>query len=202
MAAIEFHLDDHKANVTVVLHRSHDDSNHTADPEGMTGDAKDDMGAMFYVVTVVTVYSLGMLFIVISFISRKNNGEELDAEVSSFLKGWNHAAKQAREDTVKRQRLQWPGNFIGLRLSSRTDSQQGNSENEQEMVSRSPQVRFSHPVVLEPLLEVNEDDLSDTEAPPMEDVHWLHQFSRRGRLMSQEGPPPKPIIDPGKLHPG
>ena len=77
----------------------------------------DSLGALWFVVTVILVYSLSMFMIVITFTRHKSENKRKDIEVASYLKGLEGARRQAREEQVLRMRLRWPGNWISLRFS-------------------------------------------------------------------------------------
>ena len=86
---------------------------------GSRGFVYDQQGALWYVVSVMVVYSLSMVFLVITLVRRKGKYRNMDSEVSKFMKGLENARQQSREDEVRRMRLRWPGNFIGLRFDAR-----------------------------------------------------------------------------------
>ena len=86
---------------------------------GSRGFVYDQQGVRWYVVSVMVVYSLSMVFLVITLVRRKGKYRNMDSEVSKFMKGLENARQQAREDEVRRMRLRWPGNFIGLRFDAR-----------------------------------------------------------------------------------
>ena len=86
---------------------------------GSRGFVYDQQGALWYVISVMVVYSLSMVFLVITLVRRKGKYRNMDSEVSKFMKGLENARQQAREDEVRRMRLRWPGNFIGLRFDAR-----------------------------------------------------------------------------------
>ena len=77
----------------------------------------DGTGALLFVVSVITVYSLSMFMIVITLVRRKSHHRQMDIEVNKYLKGINDAKRQARLEEVLRTRLHWPGNLIWLRYS-------------------------------------------------------------------------------------
>ena len=86
---------------------------------GSRGFVYDQQGALWYVLSVMVVYSLSMVFLVITLVRRKGKYRNMDSEVSKFMKGLENARQQAREDEVIRMRLRWPGNFIGLSFDAR-----------------------------------------------------------------------------------
>ena len=76
-------------------------------------------GAMAFAVAVIVVYSMSVLLLVLMLSRRKTHGKGLDTEVGRFFKGLENARQQDKTDRVRRMRLRWPGNYIGLRFSSR-----------------------------------------------------------------------------------
>ena len=54
---------------------------------GSRGFVYDQQGALWYVLTVMVVYSLSMVFLVMTLVRRKGKYRNMDSEVSKFMKG-------------------------------------------------------------------------------------------------------------------
>ncbi|PAA60502.1 hypothetical protein BOX15_Mlig018341g1, partial [Macrostomum lignano] len=97
-------------------------SNGTGAPPVTTAPAEtpyDHNGAMWYVVTVVTVYAMAILFMIVSHINRRAGKRELDREVSAFLR--STPTVRVEEERQRRRNLKRAMQpFIRLALDRRT----------------------------------------------------------------------------------
>ena len=82
-------------------------------------DDYDDVGATSYVVVVMVVYAIVMFVLLGSVVKRKPHDRQLDVEIRNYKRGLDDARRRARQQSVLRTRLSYPGNFIGLRFSAR-----------------------------------------------------------------------------------
>ena len=81
----------------------------------------DGRGALWFVVTVILIYGMSMFMIIVTLARRKSAHKNMDVEVDRYMKGLEGARKRAREESVLRMRLQWPGNYIGQRFTNRPE---------------------------------------------------------------------------------
>ena len=81
--------------------------------------AYDQEGALWYVVVVIFVYSLSIVFLVISLVKKKGKYRTMDSDLVKFMKGLEDARQEAENQKVLRLRLRWPGNFISARSNCR-----------------------------------------------------------------------------------
>ena len=79
----------------------------------------DSIGAITYVSVVIIVYGVGVFALLCSVIKRKPHHRQLAVEIRNYKRAMDEAERRAKLDMVLRTRLAWPGNFIGLRFSSR-----------------------------------------------------------------------------------
>lgn len=129
---IEFEFYNHQTNETVILHgvvdglETHIEAVLNASfPGNLTTTPStapyDGTGALWFVVAVILVYSLSMFMIIVTLARRKSEHKNMDLEVDRYIKGLETARQRAREESVLRMRLRWPGNFIWLRFTNRPD---------------------------------------------------------------------------------
>ena len=75
--------------------------NHVTLPES----AYDQEGALWYVVVVIFVYSLSIVFLVITLVKKNGKYRTMDSDLVKFLKGLEDARQEAEEQKVMRLRL-------------------------------------------------------------------------------------------------
>lgn len=101
--------------------------------------AEDSTGALMFVVAVISVYGMSMCLLVITLTRKKSASQITDKEVRNYIKGIEAARQEAKAEEVLRSRLRWPGNFIGLRFSSRNPIAASRLDQEGEEPERSSQ---------------------------------------------------------------
>lgn len=132
----------------------------------------DQQGALWYVITVILVYSLSMFFLIATVVKRGSRNEVTDRDVDKYLKGLDVARQTARRETVLRVRLQWPGNLITVRHGTRHGmtvseaninhlTRTDDSDSDSEEASEASQFRvISHGNALPPEIRIH--GLKDT----------------------------------------